>query len=111
MDRRGVLGWEDEGRPGSDWKTRCLNASEGNRMFLQNRTESTALTLMSGDWIMNNHSQSGGQGEHCTRRLQPGEEGPLVGPESDHVSLNHTEAVAGEEHRCRTFSHQPLRAA
>lgn len=75
MDRRGVLGEKDEGSPGSDWKTRRLNASEENRMFLQYRTESTALTLMSGDWIMNNHSQSGGQGELCTRRLRPREEG------------------------------------
>lgn len=73
--RRGVLGGEDEGRPGSDWKTQALNVSEGNRMSLQYRTESTALTLVSGDSIMNNHSQSGGQGEHSRRRLQPREEG------------------------------------
>lgn len=73
--RRGVLGGEDEGRLGSNWKTQGLNISEGNRMSLQYRTESTALTLVSGDSIMNNHSQSGGQGEHSRRRLQPREEG------------------------------------
>lgn len=69
------------------------NASEGNRMFLWHRTESPALTLMPGDWIMNNHSQSGGQGELSTRRLQLGKRAY----ESDYVSVNHTEATAGCE--------------
>lgn len=95
VDRRGVLGGEDEGRPGSDGKTRGLNASEGNRVFLQYRTESTALTLMSEGWIMNNHSQSRGAGRTPHKEAAAPGRGPTYRAyESDDVSLNHTEATA-----------------
>lgn len=71
---------------------RSLNASEGNRVFLQYRTESRALTLMSGDWIMNNHSQSGA-GAGRTLHKEAAAPGKRTS-ESDDVSLNHTEATA-----------------
>lgn len=57
-------------------------------MFLWHRTESTALTLMSGNWIMNNYSQSGGAGRTLGKEAAAQEEGRLEGPMSQTMSLS-----------------------
>lgn len=72
-------------------------------MFLKYRMESLALTLMSGDWVMNNHRQcvcvGGGVGRKAGRTFHKEaatwQEGLLAGLMSQTVSLNHTEATAG----------------